>query len=44
MDLELQKYLFLAALEELEENLDLTNQVLEVSLSSTGTKIDHSAL
>lgn len=40
MDLELQMTLFREVLAELQQNPDMTNQVLEVSLSDSGEEID----
>ena len=40
MDLELQMALFREVLIDLQENPDMTNQVLEVNLSDTGDQIE----
>jgi len=40
MDLELQRLLFGVVLEELDEEPDLTNQVLEVTIDASGDSVD----
>ena len=40
MDLELQRLLFGSVLEELDQQPDLTNQILEVTVDESGARID----